>query len=162
MVNIEDLKIYNISSQEFYKYCTEDLKSLKIPFFILYVKDCSCSRQEITTDDFLEWMEYLSPSNGYFFLGLSKDNLNILNFFKKLFNLSDFQVLNVKNSCFEGDIYFYEGKPLCFSTSQFSTNLGVVDLLAIPEQRIQRDFNQEISFAKKINIENIKLALGAY
>ena len=86
MINIADIKVFNVASKEFYSYCSEKLKELDVPLFIIYVPDCSCSRYEITTDDFLEWIEYLSPSNGYFFLGITYNQLDPSTFFKKLFN----------------------------------------------------------------------------
>lgn len=162
MINIADIKVFNIPSKEFYKYCSEGLKELDIPLFIIYVPDCSCSRYEITTDDFLEWMEYLSSSNGYFFLGITHSQIDPSILFKRLFHLESIQELQIENDCFKGKMYFYDGVPICFSTSQFSTKQGMVDLLAIPKHRINGNSKIEQDYIKKINVEDIKIALEAY
>ena len=162
MINIADIKVFNVASKEFYSYCSEKLKELDVPLFIIYVPDCSCSRYEITTDDFLEWIEYLSTSNGYFFLGITYNQLDPSTFFKKLFNLDDLQELQIENGCFSGRIHFYNGVPICFSTSQFSNKLGMIDLLAIPKYRFGRNKKLEQEILKQINIEDIKTTLERY
>lgn len=157
MKPMENFEIFTLKGTEIYSFCKEELPLKDIQSFIIDCPVCGLSRDILLTDVYTESIEFVAPSNGYFFIGLPKGKYEVENIIKSLYDI-DFnkvQKLDKKSSIFEGYILLYEGRPFSYISEQFSTLKGEISLMSVPYKLINRDPYWNTIF-KTITLDKIK------
>ena len=138
---MENIDIFTLEGTEIYSFCSEELPKKDINTFIIDCPTCCLSNEKLTNDTYMEAIELVAPSNGYFLIGFLKDKYDIYKIVESIYNLdiSKIQSINKDNFIFKGVVLLYEGRPFsylsCASAIRFSffaISLAASSISALP------------------------------
>lgn len=154
---MENIDVFTLGGTDIYSFCTEELPNIDTDVFIIDCPTCSLSRDKITTDTYMEAIEFVAPSNGYFLIGFLENKYDIYKIIESLYNidLSKVQTLPKNNFIFKGHILLYEGRPFSYVSSQFHTLQGNIILMSIPYELIYIDPYWHTVF-RSLDLDDVK------
>ena len=154
---MSDIDVFTIKGTDIYSFCMEELPDKDLDIFIIDCPDCGLSRDKILTDTYMESIEFVAPSNGYFLIGFNPDKYNVNSIIKAIYNIdtAKIQKLNKENVIFKGFILLYNGRPFSYVSNQFSTSKGNIFLMSIPYELISRD-NYWHTIFRSLELSDVK------
>lgn len=158
---MENIDVFTLEGTDIYSFCSEELPKKDINTFIIDCPNCCLSKDKLTTDTYMEAIEFVAPSNGYFLIGFLKDKYNSYKIAESIYDLdiSKIQSIDKDNFIFKGTVLLYEGRPFSYVSNQFYTAQGNISLMSIPCNLIKRDSYCNTVF-KSVKLEDVKEAIS--